>query len=83
MLQVLFRKKRAAADEFVNRQHLPLELAARLHHYQEVAWARGAGHNLQRVVQQMNPTIRADIMHHICHSIFITVRRPLIATDDH
>jgi len=70
---VSFRKRRDAVDMFVVKQGLPNELASRLHMYQECAWARGAGQNLQFVVQQMNPTIRADIMHHICHSIFVTI----------
>jgi len=70
---VSFRKKRDASDKFVVKQSLPNELAGRLHLYQQCAWARGAGQNLQLVVQQMNPTIRADIMHHICHSIFVTI----------
>ena len=48
-------------------------MAARLHLYLQCVWTRGAGQNLQAVTNQLNPTIRADIMHHICHSIFITV----------
>ena len=28
---------------------------------------------LQAVVSRLNPTIRADIMHHICHAVFVSV----------
>ena len=70
---VSFRKKREAADSFVVKQNLPHDVASRLHLYQQCAWARGAGQNLTTVVQQLNPTIRADIMHHISHSIFVTI----------
>lgn len=67
------RKKRNATALFVRRQGLPAELAARLSRYQQLAWTRGVGHNLRTVVGQMNATIRADIMHHICHAVVIAV----------
>ena len=70
---VIFRKKKAATDLFAKSQGLPPEMSTRLHLYQQCVWTRGAGQNLQAVVQQLNPTIRSDIMQHICHSIFITV----------
>ena len=68
-----FRKKRNATELFVRRQGLPEQLAARVSRYQQLAWVRGAGHNLRTVVADMNSTIRADIMHHICHAVVIAV----------
>lgn len=68
-----YRKKQNATELFVRRQGLPAELAARVSRYQQLAWVRGAGHNLRTVVNQMNPTIRSDIMHHICHAVVIAV----------
>ena len=68
-----YRKKRNATELFVRRQGLTPELAARVVRYQQLSWVRGAGCNLRTVVDQMNPTIRADIMHHICHAVVIAV----------
>lgn len=67
---VHFRKRQKVADSFIERQALPEALARRLHMYQRIAWIRGAGCNLERVVELVNPSIRADIMKHICESIF-------------
>ena len=67
---VHFRKRQKIADSFVQRQALPEVLARRLHMYQRIAWIRGAGCNLERVVELVNPSIRADVMKHICESIF-------------
>jgi len=68
-----FRKKVAAVDTFVAAHGLPREIAARAHRYQSCAWERGAGHNLHEVMEQLNPTLQADIKRHTCFSIFIAV----------
>ena len=70
---VTYRKKYNDVDLFVRRQRLPDELAARVYSYLSLAWTRGAGQNLRDVVHRMNGSIRADIMHHICHSVVLAV----------
>ena len=70
---VTFRRRVAATDEFVQQQGLTTELAERLRRYQRCAWTGGAGCNLDVVVQQVNQSIRADIMKHICLSTFVKV----------
>ena len=70
---VTFQRRIAATDEFVQQQGLTTELAERLCRYQRCAWTGGAGCNLEVVVQQVNQSIRADIMKHICLSTFVKV----------
>jgi CRP-like cAMP-binding protein len=74
------RKDTKATDLFIRRHGLPDSLAARIRRYQRLAWARGTGRNLRTVVGHMNSTIRGDIMHHICHSVVISV--PLFMSCD-
>jgi len=74
-IAVTFRKRRDAADAFVRKQGIPGGLARRLHLYQRVSWTHGAGSSLEVVVQQLSPSIRSDIMKHICTSQF--ARLPL------
>ena len=69
----MLRKKKDATDAFIRYHGLPHELASRWRLYQQCVWTRGAGGHLTAVVQEMNSTIRADIMNSICHSIFVCV----------
>lgn len=70
---VALRKRRNAADLFARHQGLPAPLAKRLHRYMRLEWERGAGKNLRAMVRHLNATIRADIMHHICHTVVVAV----------
>lgn len=67
-----FEQKIEAASLFVRSQALPSELAMRIYRYERVAWERGSGVYLKLTVNQVNATIRADIMHHICHAVVIS-----------
>jgi hypothetical protein len=67
------RKGRLAAERFVRQQAIPEPLAMRICRYQELAWESGAGPYLKTVIDELSPTVRADIMHHICHAVVIAL----------
>ena len=72
---VTFRKRCDATDTFVQRHQLPDGLSRRMRIYQRQAWIRGSGRNLEDAIGLMNPSIRTDVMRHICQSI--VTRLPL------
>lgn len=64
--EVRFRKTHYSVKRYMTHQRLTLDLHSRADHYFEYLWAKTQGVEIQESIEDLNPSLRTEVMSHIC-----------------
>lgn len=70
-------RQRRACDHLASAERLSPQLTSRLSRYEQLAWSRGSGAPLAISLANLTPSLRAEVLGHLCHALTTAV--PLFA----